>query len=141
MKQLYLLFIFLLVLTTSMAQGLVSYAYDYAGNRISRKVVPLNSNPTHVKAAEPAPVVDQLGERKITVYPNPTQGALAVEITGGDAKDAIHLVIFSAQGIQLRNIKVTTSTTPIDMSPYPAGWYILQVQAGDKLKEFKIVKQ
>jgi hypothetical protein len=142
MKQHYLLFIFLLVLSLSaMSQNMVSYAYDYAGNRISRKVVSLNSNPSHVKAAEPAPVVDELGERKITVYPNPTKGVLAVEITGGDDKDEIRLIVFSAQGVQLQNVKVGATTTPVNMSTYPGGWYILRVSAGSKVTEFKIIKQ
>jgi len=141
MKQFYLLFSFLLILSSGMAQNIVSYAYDNAGNRISRKVVNLNSNPSHVKASEPAPVEDQLGERKITVYPNPTRGALAVEITGGNDKDAIQLIVFSAQGVQLQNVKVTATTTPVNMSAYPGGWYILRVQAGEKVTEFKIIKQ
>lgn len=142
MKQFYLLFSFMLLFSASIAQNMVSYAYDYAGNRISRKIVQLNSSPNHVKkSAEPDPVEDQLGERKITIYPNPTKGALAVEITGGDTKDAINLTLFSAQGVQLQGIKVTASTTPIDMTHYPDGWYILRIQAGDKLKEFKIIKQ
>jgi len=141
MKQLYLLFSFILILSSGMAQNIVSYAYDNAGNRISRKVVNLNSNPSHVKASEPAPVEDQLGERKITVYPNPTRGALAVEITGGNDKDAIQLIVFSAQGVQLQNVKVTATTTPVNMSAYPGGWYILRVQAGEKVTEFKIIKQ
>jgi len=143
MKQLYLLFSFLLILSAGMAQSKVSYAYDNAGNRISRKVVNLYSNPSHVKKdADSAPAVtDQLGERKITVYPNPTQGALAVEITGGDTKDEIRFLVFSSQGVQLQNIKAAVSITPINMSSYSAGWYILRVQAGEKVKEFKIVKQ
>ena len=141
MKQLYLLFSFLIVLTSGMAQNMVSYAYDNAGNRISRKIVLLTSNPTHVKAAEPTPVEDQLGERKITVYPNPTKGALAVEVTGGDTKDEIKLTLFSAQGVQLQSVKIDASITPLNMSHYSSGWYIMRVQAGDKVAEFKIVKQ
>jgi len=142
MKQLYLLFSFILILSSGMAQNIVSYAYDNAGNRISRKVVPLNSNPSHVKKSdESTPVVDQLGERKITVYPNPTQGALAIEITGGDTKDEIRFILFSAQGTQLQNLKVTATITPVNMSSYPVGWYILRVQVGEKVTEFKIIKQ
>jgi hypothetical protein len=142
MKQLYLLFSFLLILSSGMAQNKVSYAYDLAGNRISRKVVDLYSNPSHVKkSTDPTPVEDQLGDRKLTVYPNPTRGALAVEITGGDAKDEIRLILFSARGTQLQNLKVTATTTPVNMSSYPAAWYILRVQAGGKVTEFKIVKQ
>jgi hypothetical protein len=141
MKQFYLLFSFLLILSSGVAQT-VSYGYDNVGNRISRKIVTLTKVQAAKKSSEtPTPVIDQLGERKITVYPNPTKGALAVEITGGDAKDEIRLILFSAQGTQLQNLKVTATTTPVDMSAYPGGWYILRVQAGEKVTEFKIIKQ
>ena len=138
----YLLFSFLVLLSTVTQAQKVGYDYDMAGNRISRKIVELN-NPNYAKqhVETPVPVEEQLGERKITVYPNPTRGALAVEITGGDQKDQMILSVFSSQGIQLQNIKATAITTPVNISAYPSGWYILRVQAGEKMTEFKIIKQ
>ena len=139
----YLILLFLFSFSmTSMAQE-VSYAYDNAGNRISRKIVPLNSNPPHAKKTvdDPPPVEEQLGERKIAIYPNPTKGALAVEITGGNDKDALRIVLLSAQGIQLQTLKAEIGKTPVDMHLYPSGWYILRIQAGEKVTEFKIIKQ
>jgi hypothetical protein len=142
MKHYYLLFSFLLILSTGTAQSIVSYAYDLAGNRISRKVVDMNSNPSHVKkSANPIPVEDQLGERKITVYPNPTKGALAVEITGGDTNDELRIILFNADGRQLQNKAAQQGSTPINMSGYPAAYYILRVEKGKKSTEFKIIKQ
>lgn len=140
MKHFYLLLSFLFVSFFGMAQK-VAYDYDMAGNRIARKVVELN-NPSYAKqnVETPAAVEELLGERKITVYPNPTRGSLAVEITGGDQKDQMTLLVFSSQGVQLQNIKTTGVTTPVNMSSYPSGWYILRVQAGDKMTEFKIIK-
>jgi len=127
-KHFYLLFSFLVLLSTAMQAPKVGYDYDMAGNRISRKIVELN-NPNYTKkqAEIPVPVEDQLGERKITVYPNPTKGALAVEMTGGDQKDHISLSLFSSQGVQLQSIKVTTTVTQVNMSAYPSGYYILSV--------------
>ena len=125
-------------------QSIVSYAYDNAGNRISRKVVLLSSSPTHVKKdtiSTPTPVAEQLGDRNITVYPNPTKGDLAVDITGGNDKDEMQIVLISAQGIQLQVLKAVTGSTPVNMLHYPPGWFIFRVQAGDKMTEFKIIKQ
>ena len=91
MKQFYLFISFLFILTSGMAQK-IAYDYDNAGNRIARKLVLLN-DPNYAKkhVETPMPVEELLGERKITVYPNPTKGALAVEITGGDQKEQITL--------------------------------------------------
>jgi len=141
----YLLFMFLqsYSLQTLAQQQIVSYAYDNAGNRISRKIVNITPPPSHAKKAveDPIPVEEQLGERKITIYPNPTKGSLAVEITGGSDKDELRIVLISAQGIQLQNLKAESGINPLDMHAYPPGWFILRVQAGDKMTEFKIIKQ
>jgi len=140
----YLLFLFLVAFSMhGKGQNMVSYAYDNAGNRISRKIVLLNSSPTHVKkdTISPAPVKEQLGDRTITIFPNPTKGALAVEITGGSDKDEIRIMLISGQGIQLKTMKAQTGTTPLDLRAYPPGWYILRVKSGEKVTEFKIIKQ
>jgi len=139
-------FLFVLFMTFSLSgfsQQIVSYAYDNAGNRISRKVIDLTTpNPARVKkGADPAPVVEQLGERKITVFPNPTKGSLAVEIVGGDEKDELSISLFNATGQQLLSKPVQAGTTPINMSTYPKAYYVLRVQAGEKATEFKIIKQ
>jgi len=125
---------------------IVSFTYDAAGNRISRKLVDLsiNPSPSHVKQnadETTAPVEDQLGERKVTVYPNPTKGMLGVEISGGDPKEKLAIMVFSAQGVMLQSKKVEAGLTSIQMGGYAAGWYILRVTAGDKVTEFKIIKQ
>ena len=142
----YSLFVILILFTIAgraQSQNMVSYAYDNAGNRISRKIVLLSSNPTHVKqdTIAPSPVEEQLGERKLTVYPNPTKGELKVEITSGNNKDEISFRLISGKGVQLQSRKASNGTTPIDMTLYPPGWYILQVKVGDKVTEIKIIKQ
>ncbi|MDD4991456.1 MAG: T9SS type A sorting domain-containing protein [Paludibacter sp.] len=124
------------------AQNVVSYAYDNAGNRISRKVVNLTvtPNPPHVKK-NIEPVEEQLGERTIKVFPNPTKGALAVDISGGSDKDQLRIILYNADGKQLLNKQVQQGTTPVNMAVYPAAYYILRIQAGEKVTEFKIIKQ
>ena len=145
MKQLYTsLILLILVIISASSQNIVSYAYDYAGNRISRRVVNLTPTPPHVKKqldSIPAPVEEKLGDRTITIYPNPTKGALAVDITGGDNKDELIITLFSAQGVQLQSSRATSGKTPVEMAAYPRGWYILRVKAGEKMTEFKIIKQ
>jgi hypothetical protein len=125
-----------------MAQNKLAYTYDMAGNRLTRKLVTL-ANPNYAKrqVETPIPTEDQLSERKIIIYPNPTKGNLAVEITGGDSKDELRIILFSAQGIQLQNVQAISGVNPVEMSAYSAGWYIMRIIAGDKTTEFKIVKE
>jgi len=101
-KPYFLVFLFLIAFTINgIGQNIVSYAYDNACNRITRKIVLLCSNPMHIKidTIAPAPVEEQLGERKITVYPNPTKGELKVDITGGNIKDEISIRLINAKVI------------------------------------------
>jgi len=144
MKHYYLLFgLWIMTSIVGMTQTKkIAYDYDMAGNRIARKRVELG-NPSYVKKHPEAfvPVEDQLGERKIIVYPNPTKGALAVKITGGDANDQLRIMLFNADGRQLQNKAVQQGSTTINMSGYPAAYYILRVENGNKSTELKIIKQ
>lgn len=139
-KRLPALLMFLIAVILQIHSQTISYYYDYAGNRISRKVVSLPQNikgqPTDSVAVE-----DVLGQRNILVYPNPTKGALGVEITGGDWDEDIRLILYSGQGTVLYNTTAQQGINPIDMTAYPKGWYILRVQEGEKRKEFKVIKE
>jgi len=119
----------------------ISYDYDFAGNRISRKVVPLPPQGAKKQVTDSVVVEDILGERNILVYPNPTKGALGVEITGGDWDEDIRLILYSGQGVMLYNANAQQGVNPVDMTAYPKGWYILRIQAGEKRKEFKVIKE
>jgi hypothetical protein len=86
-------------------------------------------------------IKETIGERTIKVFPNPTRGALGIEIQGGDPKHEIRLMIYSGAGAVLYNQPATEGLNPIDMTQYPQGWYILRVVAGTEKREYKIVKE
>lgn len=144
MKLKYLLFISLFInIMSSNAVDRVNFTYDEAGNRKSRKLitVQLRSAMAGTQVEEPAPVESPLGKRKVLVYPNPTKGALAVEVTGGGPKDKVDITLFNAQGVQLQYLQGIVGKTPVDMTQYASTWYILRVSAGQEVVEFKIIKQ
>jgi len=124
----------------------ISYAYDLAGNRISRKLVTLGSGVSHVKKQgsitepEPTAMEEKLGDNTITIYPNPTKGALAVGISG-EILNKISITLYTAQGALLQNKIADSDITPIEMNSYSVGWYILRVIAEGKVTEFKVIKQ
>ena len=125
----------------SMAQNTVSYTYDQAGNRLTRTIT---LGPGNVKRHQPTDSVvvkETIGERTINVYPNPTRGALGIEIQGGDPKHELRLMIYSGAGAVLYNQPATEGLNPIDMTQYPQGWYVLRVVAGTEKREYKIVKE
>ena len=120
----------------------VVYDYDMAGNRISRKVITIPSQ--GIKRQEPTDSVvikETIGERTIKVFPNPTRGALGIDIQGGDSKQELRLIIYSGAGAVLYNQPATEGLNPVDMTQYPQGWYVLSVIAGTEKREYKIVKE
>jgi hypothetical protein len=120
----------------------IEYVYDQAGNRVSRTII--NIPPQGVKRQNPPDTVAvkiMQGERSMKLYPNPTKGTLVIEISGGNTEEDIQLTLYNGQGQTLVNKPATTGLNNLDVSNYPAGWYILQVKAGTEKKEYKIIKE
>ncbi len=81
------------------------------------------------------------GEREMKLYPNPTKGTLMIEIFGGNTEDEINLTLYDGQGKALTAQKVATGLNTLDLTHYPAGWYVMLIQAGNTRKEYKIIKE
>ena len=95
-KNCFLLFLMMWLVPDIFGQQ-VEYVYDAAGNRKQRKVIAMKSNSqgeTMTKSAVSDPDAganansnlaavekyeDMLGERKVTIYPNPTRGMIRIE--------------------------------------------------------------
>jgi|ERR1035437_2487691 hypothetical protein len=141
-----LLLLFINLYTKIAAQStkaMVSYDYDYAGNRVARTVIFVSTSDgvKQNKNVDPQPVKEQLGELEITIYPNPTKGMLQVVISGMKPNDTYNLNLYDLQGKPLFLKAGQSDKTLLDMASYVPGSYILRVQAGSKIKEFKIIKQ
>jgi len=131
------------------------YEYDAAGNRILRKVIHLRGDDTAEGGRTKSAVTeydvpgeamavsyeDWLGERKVLIFPNPTQGMMRIEFQEyGDLKD-VRLLLYDIQGRLLRQINNVEHSNTLDLSQYPAGMYILQMMEGNGKNEWKIVKE
>ena len=131
----------------------VECQYDAAGNRILRtKTINLtreggktksgmsgSQNTTEIARAEEK-YEDLLGERKVLIYPNPTQGMIRIEFQGYLIKDA-RLLLYDIQGKLLRQVNRVEPSNTLDLSQYPPGMYILEMIEGKAKSEWKIVKE
>ena len=134
----------------------VEYVYDKAGNRTQRKVITIKSSSfeegdsfsnenapdTRSSVTEEMPrYEDKLGERNVIIYPNPTRGMIRIEFQGyGDIENG-RLLLYDIQGRLLRQVNNVEATTTLDLTPYPAGIYILHLMAGFERSEWRIIKQ
>jgi len=137
----YLLVLFVLIcILPGLAEDKVAYDYDMAGNRTARRIITLQQAKRH-QPTDSVVIKETIGERTIKVFPNPTRGALGIDIQGGDPKQELRLQIYSGAGAILYNQPATEGLNPIDMTQYPQGWYVLRMVAGTEKKEYKIVKE
>lgn len=127
----------------SVSSQKVVFAYDAAGNRISRSIVLMRRNAPKAQNTEEAvePFIEKLGaNQELRIYPNPTRGIVFLDITGaGDASYRIQL--FNLKGIELRSCEAKAEQTAIDMTSYPEGVYILRIHRGDEIRDYKIIKK
>ena len=145
MKKTHVILFFTFFFAVTLYADSISFGYDAAGNRISRTIHFSQQNTRGNKSAAdtPEPFVEVFeGERQVKIYPNPTQGRLAVEITGGNSDDKVRLTLYNLQGAKLQEMESAVGDTrQVDMFDYPSATYILRLQAGEKTTEYKIIKQ
>jgi hypothetical protein len=116
----------------------IEYAYDASGNRITRK-----KEIVLTKSAEsPAPILtEELAERTIKIYPNPTEGNLKVEISDFDKCQSVNLTIYNMQGQVILKRKMESSVADLDISGKPNGLYVLQINIDGANTSWKIIKK
>ncbi|MEA4841144.1 MAG: T9SS type A sorting domain-containing protein [Bacteroidales bacterium] len=143
LKKLVFLFLLSLIITPCLFAQKISYTYDSAGNRISRQYVVELRSATVPKAEgiDSTSVETFLDDLSVSVYPNPTKGALAVKVTNVPKDKKVSMKLYSPQGVQLQSINVQDGITQVNMFSYPSGWYILRVHVGEKTIEYKIIKE
>jgi hypothetical protein len=149
LKLLFILIVMLHISIVSMSNAQnttsVRFSYDMAGNRLTRTVhLPPNNIKKHTGNTETndsIAVQSSLGDYVITVFPNPTKGALTIEVKGGNMDEKVNTLIFLSNGRQLQSIQAKVGIIPVDMTKYTSGWYILRICIGSETADFKVIKQ
>ena len=132
----------------------VSYSYDAAGNRITKTITLAKTmkkmvHPDSVEMVESAttanffeePQNDVVGQAEIKIYPNPTKGALRVDIDEVEFTGSDRIEVFDGNG---RIVKVSNSITEsnlIDLSEAKNGIYIMRITIGGESTSWRIIKE
>jgi len=109
----------------------IAFTYDADGNMESRCIVPLT--PTEIISVE-------FPEQKITIYPNPTQGEICVEIRPLNLTEENFLQLFDSSGRLLETKKITSEQTFLEISG-SSGAYLLNIHLGTNVSKWKIIKK
>ena len=135
-----IIFSLLLLMTGTIAQAdSISYYYDANGNRVTLLNNGMNrSNPTD--ETERKPSSESLGQHRITIYPNPTDGRISVEITGTGSLEESAITVYGIMGNMVYNDSEIDVENEIDLTTCPDGMYILIIKIGSDIGIWKIIK-
>lgn len=127
------------------SQSEFTFTYDAAGNLTQRTYVVnmqasqarKNVNNDNTDSTNVVALSDKL---KVTIFPNPTKGELKIQVSGVENNAEVDLALYNPNGQVLLRQKGQQGLSEMDLSGYPAGWYLLKVQSGTTVLNFKIVK-
>lgn len=113
----------------------VQYTYDASGNRIKRTVTVQTKSPSAIGDSIP----DPYEYISLTATPNPTNGMAIVVLSGIENQESLSLGLYNLEGTILLQGDITDSVQ-LDLSSYPAGWYVVRIHFGETVKSVKILK-
>jgi hypothetical protein len=143
MKRKILFFSVFALFASATAAQTLQFAYDEAGNRISRTITILSPD---LRAGEERQDVTSLVEQLATdlsvkIYPNPTKGLLQVELLGIGTDETVQLVLFGLNGQVLLQTDTTSKLVSVDMLEHSTGVYVLRLTVRGRSTDYKIIKQ
>jgi hypothetical protein len=142
------------------------YSYDSTGNRVRREVIVIQHSPpapnihnkdslgdyvvsgntkiTKVDNLDNTPGNDKhesfLGEKKITISPNPTKGELRIDISNLNSDIKVMITITDMSGKVISIIKNAGSSNYVDISGAVRGSYVLKIVIDGMSKEWVVMK-
>jgi len=146
-KTFFLLLFILVVSSANLFSQSVTFNYDDSGNCVLKyKTVVLG--PSFVKNkpgkndTDTIPIQESLlGERKLTIYPNPTKGVLKIEITGKALENQGRYFVTDLSGKVLISGIFEYMSFPVDMTQLPQGGYFIKLVIDNKQDIWKIIKE
>ena len=140
------LFIILLVsaIASSSLKAQIYFDYDEAGNCIEKyktivllsKVKGNSKDTTKVDSQS-----EKISERELIIYPNPTRGALKVEIRGKSPENPVRYLLTDLSGKTLSQVQSDDMYYLFDMTAYPTGVYLLRIMIDNRWSKWKIIKE
>ena len=131
---------FLFLSTVSIHADRILYTYDASGNRTYSQKEVLFRGDGQIQEQDTMPRRHDLGLRRITIYPNPTEGRLRVEITGDGELDGASIAIYGATGSIVYYDNEVEAVNNIDITPCTNGIYLLIIRVDGETSSWKLVK-
>lgn len=140
-KRLSAVLIFITAVFSQSYTQTISYAYDQAGNRVSRTIVLESSQAARQQPIDTLELKDAFGFGELRLYPNPTIGQIHVLIPHSEAAQSGYIQIYDIKGQLLLKQDAVLGDNAVNMSEFIPGWYVLRLTQGESSTEFKIIKK
>ncbi|MFZ4581242.1 MAG: T9SS type A sorting domain-containing protein [Paludibacter sp.] len=143
-----LLFLILVSISELYCQS-ATFDYDASGNCVLKyktvilgpsyaKKKPGNQNTDTIQA----PLQESLlGERKLTIYPNPTKGVLKIEVSGKALENQGKYIVTDLSGKIMMSGIFESMSFQVDMTTLPEGGYFIKLMIENKQDIWKIIKE
>lgn len=135
-----ILFAFIIFLQVkSLKAQSIGYGYDDSGNRVSKTIIVEPEKSTKESDKQPK-FNDMVGDLEVTVYPNPTRGELVVDIINLPDDTPSTITVYDLSGKTVYTNSHLEMINRIDLTDQAQGTYILRIKSGDKISDWKIIK-
>lgn len=125
------------------SQSNFTFTYDDAGN-LTGRIYEVNMQASQARRGNPgidsSNVVAISDRLKVTIFPNPTKGELKIQVSGVENNAEVDLALYNPNGQLLLRRNVQEGLSEMDLSRYTDGWFLLKVQSGATVFNFKIIK-
>ena len=139
-KILFAAFLLLPVLTVSAQQNL-SYAYDSAGNRISRTITVNAYNPSEdAPAASSRFYTETVGGGRLTLHTGSGELRLTIAVADYDLPLTGSYTLSDRDGVLVAGENLLPGNTPVEMESLPSGSYMLRILLNGYPSEWELVK-
>lgn len=129
---------------TSLHADRVLFTYDASGNRTSGQkeiiVRRLGADEQEQEQEPASPLREALTLHRISVYPNPTEGPLHIDISGLATTDGSSITIYNTLGGIVYYESDISESNELDLTTYPVGMYLMILRLEGETSTWKIVR-
>lgn len=134
--QKYTLLFALIVMASSVHAQSVSFTYDASGNRVSRNIT-VNRVRERI-TTDVQDTASEIQEERVRLTVDSGSGVVIVDILSYKDDERCSISLFTVSGQHLRDITAVSGRTTVDLSPYPAGVYIIRATLNGKAETWKV---
>jgi hypothetical protein len=112
----------------------IVFSYDNNGNRISRDLY-------FKRIGNPEQDASTLQKTPYELFPNPTSGRFSLIVKEPAKAGKIHAALHTMTGTTIIDCDIDKNPMVFDLSAYPSGIYILEIDGTEMHHTWKVIKQ